>query len=73
MTQTQTTSPNRIALHAGKIWACPAEVGALIPGLKKSASELKLKQKLLKCKRTIQIATFNVRTLNRIDKLQELT
>ena len=40
---------------------------------KKSATELKLKQKLLKCKRTIQIATFNVRTLNRIGQLLELT
>ena len=37
----------------------------------KSATELK--QKLLKCKRTIQIATFNVRTLNRIGQLPELT
>ena len=42
---------------------CPAE---------KSATEIKLKQKLLKCKRTIQIATFNVRTLNRIGQLLEL-
>ena len=39
----------------------------------KSATELKLKQKLLKCKQTIQIATFNVRTLNRIGQLPELT
>ena len=38
----------------------------------KSATELE-QQKLLKCKRTIQIATFNVRTLNRIGQLQELT
>ena len=37
----------------------------------KSATELK--QKLLKCKKTIRIATFNVRTLNRIGKLPELT
>ena len=37
----------------------------------KSATELK--QKLLKCKQTIQIATFNVRTLNRIGQLLELT
>ena len=39
----------------------------------KSATELKLKQKLLKCKSTIQIVTFNVRTLNRIDQQPELT
>ena len=37
----------------------------------KSATDLK--QKLLKCKRKIQIATFNVRTLNRIGQLLELT
>ena len=38
----------------------------------KSATELK-QQKLLKCKQIIQIATFNVRTLNRIGQLPELT
>ena len=37
----------------------------------KTATEFKLK--LLKCKQTIQIATFNVRTLNRIGQLPELT
>ena len=36
--------------------------------LEKSATELKLKSK-----RTIQIATFNVRTLNRIGQLPEPT
>ena len=36
----------------------------------KSISELKLKQQ---CKNTIQIATFTVRTLNRINQLPELT
>ena len=65
MTHTQTTCPNCIALHVGKKGACPAEVGALAPVFEKLATELKLKQKLLKCKRTIQIATFTVRTLNR--------
>ena len=49
----------------------PAEVGALASVLEKSATQLK--QKLLKCKQTIQIATFNVRTLNRIGPLPELT
>ena len=62
MTHTQTTYINRIALRAGKKGARPAEVGAL-------ATELK--QKLLKCKQTIQI-TFSVRTLNRIGQLPEL-
>ena len=38
----------------------------------KSATELK-QQKLLKCKQIIQIATFNVRTLNRRGQLPELT
>ena len=38
---------------------------------KKSATELK--QKLLKCKWTIQIATLNIRTLNKIGQLLELT
>ena len=36
-----------------------------------SATELK-QSKLLKCKHTLQIATFNVRTLNRIGQLPEL-
>ena len=39
--------------------------------LENSATELN--QKLLKCKQTIQIATFNVRTLNKIGQLPELT
>ena len=34
---------------------------------------MNLKQKLLKCKQTIQIATFNVRSLIRIGQLPELT
>ena len=71
MTHTQTTCPNRIALRAGKKEARSAEVGALAPAFEKSATELK--QKLLKCKRTIQIATFTVITLNRIAQLPELT
>ena len=53
--------------------ACPAEVGALTPVFEKSDTEFKLKQKLLKCKRTIQIATFNVRILNRIGQLPMVT
>ena len=74
MTHTQTTYINRIALRMGKKrGARPAEVGALASEFEKSATELKLKQKLLKCKQTIQIATFNVRTQNRIGQLPELT
>ena len=71
MTHTQTTYTNRIALRAGKKEARPAEVGALASVLEKSATELK-QSKLLKCKQTLQIATFNVRTLNRIGQLPEL-
>ena len=71
MTHTQTTYINCIALRAGKKGARPADVGALASVFEKSATELKLK--LLKCKQTIQIATFNVRTLNRIGQLPELS
>ena len=70
MTHTQTTYINRIALRAGKKGARPAEVGALASVFEKSATELK-QQKLLKCKQTIQIVTFNVRTLNRTGQLPE--
>ena len=72
MTHTQTTYINRIALCMGKKVARPAEVGALVSVFEKLATELK-QQKRLKCKQTIQIATFNVRTLNRIRQLLELT
>ena len=71
MTHTQTTYTNRIALRAGKKGARPAEVGALASVFEKSATELK-QSKLLKCKQTLQIAIFNVRTLNRIGQLPEL-
>ena len=73
MTHTQTTYPNWIALCAGKKWMLPAKFGALNSMFEKSATELKLKRKLLKCKHTIQIATFKIRTLNRIGQLTELT
>ena len=59
-------------LQLGKKWMRLADVGALASVFEKSATELK-QQKLLKCKQTIQIATFNVRTLNRICQLPELT
>ena len=55
------------------MWVHPAEVGALAPVFEKSTIKLKLKQKLLKCKHTIQIVTFNIRTLNKIGQLLELT
>ena len=71
MTHTQTTYTNRIALRAGKKRARPAEVGALASVFEKSATELK-RPKLLKCNQTLQIVTFNVRTLNRLGQLPEL-
>ena len=71
MTHAWTTYTNRIALRAGKKGARPAEVGALASVFEKSATEPK-QSKLLKCKQTLQIATFNVRTLNRIGQLPEL-
>ena len=61
MIHTQTTYPNRIT----------ADVGALASVFEKSATELK--QKLLNCKQTIKIPTFNVGTLNKIGQLPELT
>ena len=39
----------------------------------KSPTELKIKQKLLRYKSTIQIVTLNVRTFNRIGKVADLT
>ena len=67
MTHTQTTSNRIVALKKGRV----PEVGALASVFEKSATELK-QSKLLKCKQTLQIATFNVRTLNRIGQLPEL-
>ena len=73
MTHIQIIYPNRIALCAGKKGVRPAEVGALALVFEKSATELKQKQKFTKCKSIIQIATFNVRNLNRIGQLREQT
>ena len=72
VTHTQNAYINRITLRAGKKDAHPAEVRALAAMIEKSVTEL-IQQKLLKYRRTIQIATFNVRTLNRIGQLPELT
>ena len=69
MTHTQTAS----LFMRVKKRAHPAKVGTLASMFEKSATERKLKQKLLKCKCTIQIATFNIRTLNRIGQLPKLT
>ena len=69
MIHSQTTRPKNIAHLVGKKGACPAEAGALVPVFEKLARELKLKQKLPKFKRTIQIAIFNIRISNRIGQL----
>ena len=66
MTHAQTTCPNRTALRTGKKGVRPAEVRELAPVFEKSVTVLRLKQKLLKCKSTIQITKFNVRTLKRL-------
>ena len=72
MTHTQTTYINHLALRVVKKGPRPAEFGAPAPVFEKSATELK-QQKLIKCKQTIQIVIFNVRTLNKIGQLPELT
>ena len=73
MTLTQNIYPNRITFCTSKKGAGSAEVGVLALMFEKSITELKHKQKFLKCKSIINIATFNVRTLNRIEHLSELS
>ena len=68
MIHIQTSCANRIT---GKKGARLAELGTLAPVFEKSATELK--QKLLKCKSTIQRAAFNVGTLIRIGQRPVLT
>ena len=63
---------NSIAFYARKQEPHSAAVGAPAPEFDKSATELKLKQKLLRCKITVYIVTLNVRTLNGIGLLLEL-
>ena len=62
MTLSQTICYNRFTLHAGKNGVRSAVVGALVPMLEKSAIKNK---KLHKYKSTIQLVSFNLRTLNR--------
>ena len=73
MTHTQTTYINRIALRVGKKMG--ASCWGRSPGVsvRKISYRAQTKKNLLKCKQTIQIVTFNVRTLNRISQLPELT
>ena len=62
MTLIQIMHPDQIILHTGKQGVYSAEVGALTLMFEKSATELKPKPKLLKCKNIVNIATFNVQT-----------
>ena len=68
MTHTQTTCPNHIALRTCKKRG--VSCWGWTPGLRVQKISSK---KLLKCNCTIQIAKFNVRTLNRISQQPELT
>ena len=69
----QALCPNCIALRASKKGVRSFEVSALAVAFEKSATELRHRQSLLKCKSTLHISTFNVRTLDRIGQLAELT
>ena len=64
MSLIQAVCPKCIALHADKLGAHSAVVGALTP---------KPKQKLLICKNIVHIATSNVRNFNTVNQLPELT
>ena len=68
MTLSQTICPDCITLHAGK-----KEHSLLTQVFEKTETELKHEQEFLKCKSPIHIATINIRALNRIDQLSELT
>ena len=61
--------------HADKQVTHSAEVGALDPVYKKTVIEPKpeLKLKLIRCKSIVNIARFNIRTLNTVNQLPELT
>ena len=72
ITHTQTSSPNNITFLGGEKGVRPSEVGARAQVFEKLATVLRLKQKLLKCKSTIKVATFNVRSSNGIGQLPEL-
>ena len=72
ITLIQIILPNCTMLHASKQGVCSAEVGPLTSVFEKSASELKPKQNLLRCKSIVNIVAFD-RTLNSINQLPELT
>ena len=67
------TCPNNIVLLAGKKRGPSCWGWSPGPRVRKIRKEIKLLKNLLKCKSTIQIAIFKVRTLNKIGQLPELT
>ena len=77
MTQIQTKRPNCIALHVGHQGAHSAELGSSSSTLEKVATEpkpkSKLKSNLIRDKNTFNFAIFNVRTLNTVIQLSNLT
>ena len=70
-----TICPSCIVFCVGEQQVHFAEVGVLEPVFEKSTTALKLKSnpKLLRCKNKVYLMTFNIRTLERIGQLPELT
>ena len=71
MTLIQTIYSNHIPLNVGKQGVHSTKVGALTPVYKKSATEPK--SNFLRCQSIVNIATFNIRSLNPINQLPEMT
>ena len=71
MTQIHNIRPKGIEPHIDKQEARFAEMGTLNRVFKKSA--LEPKPKLLKCKNLVDMVIFNVRRLNTINQVTELT
>ena len=70
MTEPQTRNSCHIDRRAGQ-YGSRAEVTVLAPGFNKFVAERSRRQ-LLKCKRTINLSTSNVRTLKSIKQMSEL-
>ena len=73
MTLIQIVYANHITLREGKQGTNSADFGAPAPGFEKSAWDFKPKSKLklLKCKNTVNINPFNVRSLNSVNQLPD--
>ena len=72
MNLTQFRRSNRIARRAGYQGARSAEVSTLGPVFEKSDTESNNHGSLLKCRKSIKISTFNVRSLNSLHQTGEL-